>query len=87
MYRKMEPCKGFFCCEILPHGDKKKEVANSTKEYFRKTFHQSLQYFEEEKSWNCIKMDISHKTVWVGELKIELKLRLSGDSRPFCLLD
>jgi hypothetical protein len=50
MYRKMEPCKGFFCCEILPHGDKKKEVANSTKEYFRKTFHQSLQYFEEEKS-------------------------------------
>jgi hypothetical protein len=46
-----------------------------------------LQYFEEEKSWNCIKMDISHKTVWVGELKIELKLRLSGDSRPFCLLD
>jgi hypothetical protein len=39
-----------FCCEILPHGDQKKEVANSTKDYFGKKFHQSLQYFEEEKS-------------------------------------
>jgi hypothetical protein len=29
---------------------KKKEVANSTKDYFGKKFHQTLQYFEEEKS-------------------------------------
>jgi len=38
-----------FCYEILRHGGKKEKVENSTKDYFGKKFHQSLQYFEEEK--------------------------------------